>query len=131
MIGFHWVSCRLDPDIQPMSGIPHILPPALGTAREWHPGHQRAWSMSMTMHDPGMLTLGSSGPSCVTVWNHNVSGGRPGGGHGNPLGYSCLENPMDREGWWATIHRVAESDVTEATEQACIFTAPLSPSLWT
>ena len=28
---------------------------------------------------------------------------------------------MDREGWWATIHRVAESDVTEATEQACIF----------
>ena len=33
MIGFHWVSCRLDPDIQPLSGSPHILPPALGTAR--------------------------------------------------------------------------------------------------
>ena len=28
---------------------------------------------------------------------------------------------MDRQGWWATIHRVAESDVTEATEQACVF----------
>ena len=30
-----------------------------------------------------------------------------GGGHGNPLQYSCLENPMDREAWQATVHRVA------------------------
>ena len=29
-------------------------------------------------------------------------------GHGNPLQYSCLENPMDRGAWWATVHRVAE-----------------------
>ena len=33
----------------------------------------------------------------------------PGGGHGNPLHYSCLENPMDRGAWWATVHRVAKS----------------------
>ena len=33
----------------------------------------------------------------------------PGGGHGNPLQYSCLENPMDRGGWWAAVHRVAKS----------------------
>ena len=33
----------------------------------------------------------------------------PGGGHGNPLQYSCLENPMDRESWWSMIHRVAKS----------------------
>ena len=33
----------------------------------------------------------------------------PGGGHGNPLQYSCLENPMDRGAWWATVHRVAQS----------------------
>ena len=32
-----------------------------------------------------------------------------GGGHGNPLQYSCLENPMDRGAWWATVHRVAKS----------------------
>ena len=32
-----------------------------------------------------------------------------GGGHGNPLQYSCLENAMDRGAWWATVHRVAES----------------------
>ena len=33
----------------------------------------------------------------------------PGGGHGNPLQYSCLENPMDRGAWQATAHRVAKS----------------------
>ena len=38
-----------------------------------------------------------------------------GGGHGNPLWYSCLENPMDRGAWKATVHEVAESDTTEVT----------------
>ena len=33
----------------------------------------------------------------------------PGGGHGNPLQYSCLENPVDRGAWWATVHRVEQS----------------------
>ena len=33
----------------------------------------------------------------------------PGGGHGNPLQYYCLEKPMDRRAWWATIHKVAKS----------------------
>ena len=32
-----------------------------------------------------------------------------GGGHDNPLQYSCLENPMDRGVWWATVHRLAQS----------------------
>ena len=38
------------------------------------------------------------------------SGRSPGGRHGNPLQYSCLENPMDRGAWWAT-----ELDTTEVT----------------
>ena len=38
-----------------------------------------------------------------------MSGRFPGGGHGNPLQYSCLENPMDRGAWWATVHRVTKS----------------------
>ena len=37
------------------------------------------------------------------------SGRFPEGGHGNPLQYSCLENPMDGGVWWATVHGVAKS----------------------
>ena len=53
--------------------------------------------------------------------NYNVvgavkSGTSPGGGHGNSLHYSCLENPMDRGAWWASVHEVAkESYTTELT----------------
>ena len=36
-------------------------------------------------------------------------GRSPGEGHGNPLQYSCLENPMDRGAWRSMVHRVAES----------------------
>ena len=39
----------------------------------------------------------------------------PGGGHGNPLSYSCLENPMDRGAWQATVQSPNELDMTEAT----------------
>ena len=37
------------------------------------------------------------------------SGRSPGEGNGYPLQYSCLENPMDRGAWWATVHGVAKS----------------------
>ena len=37
------------------------------------------------------------------------SGRSPGDGNGNPLQYSCLENPMDTEAWWATVLGVAKS----------------------
>ena len=37
------------------------------------------------------------------------SGRSPGEGNGNPLWYSCLENPMDRGAWWAAVHGVAKS----------------------
>ena len=43
------------------------------------------------------------------------SGRSRGGGHGNPLQYSCLENPMDRVAWRATVHSVTELDTTEVT----------------
>ena len=36
-----------------------------------------------------------------------------GGGNGNPLQYSCLENPIDRGAWWITVPGMAESDTTE------------------
>ena len=42
------------------------------------------------------------------------SGKSPGKGNGNPLQYSCLENPMGRGAWRATVHGVSESDMTES-----------------
>ena len=45
------------------------------------------------------------------------SGSSPGGGHGNPLQYSFLENPTDRRIWWPTVHGVTESDTTEQVTQ--------------
>ena len=45
------------------------------------------------------------------------SGKSPGEGNGNPLQYSCLENPMDRGVWWATVHGVTNSQtLTEQQE---------------
>ena len=42
-------------------------------------------------------------------------GRSPGGGNDNPLQYSCLENPIDRGTWLATVHSIAELDTTETT----------------
>ena len=43
------------------------------------------------------------------------SGRSPGEGHGNPLQYSCPENPVDRGAWLLHVQRVTELDVTEVT----------------
>ena len=46
------------------------------------------------------------------------SGRSPGGGHGNALQYSCLEDPMDRGAWRVTVHEIAkESDTTKQQQQ--------------
>ena len=52
------------------------------------------------------------------------SGRSPGEGNGNPLQYSCLKNPMDREAWRATVHGVAKSQI-----QLSDFTHSLSTSI--
>ena len=41
----------------------------------------------------------------------------PGGGNGNPLQYSSLENPMDRGAWWATVYGVAKSQTLLSDKQ--------------
>ena len=64
---------------------------------------------------------GSDGkePACHVGNLSSIPGlGRsPGEGNGNPLQYSCLENPVDRGAWQATVHGVAESDMTEQQTQ--------------
>ena len=62
----------------------------------------------------------------MSVCSAGDPGSIPGSGrclgerNGNQLQYSCLENPMDWGAWWATVHPVAESDMTEATKHACV-----------
>ena len=48
-------------------------------------------------------------------------GRSPGGRHGNPLQYSCLENPMDRGAWQTIVHGVGESDTTEHAHMGLSF----------
>ena len=67
--------------------------------------------------DAFFTSLGFPGSSAVKVSACNAGdlglipglGRSPGEGNGNPLQYSCLENPMDGGAWWATVHRVAKS----------------------
>ena len=47
-----------------------------------------------------------------------------GGGSGNPLQYSCLENSLDRGAWWATVSGIAESDMTEHARTHTSVTLP-------
>ena len=59
-----------------------------------YPGGSEGKAPACNAGDPGSIPgLGSS----------------PGEGNGNPLQYSCLENPMDGRAWWATVHGVAKS----------------------
>ena len=68
---------------------------------------------------PNIDELGFPGGSVVKTLPANAgdirdadlipgSGRCPGGGHGNPLQYFCLDNSMDRGAWQATVHRVTE-----------------------
>ena len=56
------------------------------------------------------LSFGSDGKESICSAGNldSIPGSEkcPGGGRGNPLQYSCLENPMDRKAWWAMVHEV-------------------------
>ena len=70
--------------------------------------HLQKWENNGTYLAQFRVTgLNSNGYSQLLVWSTlaNFSGE----GNGNPLQYSCLENPMDGGAWWATVHGVAKS----------------------
>ena len=58
---------------------------------------------------PGGLVVKNPPPDAGGMSLIPGSGRSPGGEHGNPLLCSCLENPMDREAWWATVYGVKKS----------------------
>ena len=62
---------------------------------------------------PGGLVVKNLPPSVGDLGSIPGLGRSPGEGNDNPLRYSCLENPMDRGEWQATVHGVAELDMTE------------------
>ena len=61
-------------------------------------------STSPVAQDGKASTYNAKDPGSIPGW-----GGSPGEGNGNPLQYSCLENPTNREAWRATVHGVAKS----------------------
>ena len=58
---------------------------------------------------PVLKNLAANAGDIKRYWFSLWVGKIPGGGNCNPFQYSCLENPMDREAWWAILHRVAKS----------------------
>ena len=74
----------------------------------WSCGHRNLmesiflWAMLMTTGKESACNTGDMG-------SIPESGRSPGEGNGNPLQYSCLENPMDRGAWWAAVHGVPKS----------------------
>ena len=70
--------------------------------------NKRGWDHRLPQWLSGKESTCNAGVGGGAGWIPG-SGRSPGGGHGNPLQNSCMENPMDRGAWWATVHRVAQS----------------------
>ena len=83
----------------------------LGEKKAVSRGHNIPETMvALVVENPPASIGGITDSDSIPEWGRS-----PGGGHGTPLQYSCLENPMDRGAWWATVHRVEESGMTEVT----------------
>ena len=90
----------------------HILKRSISFLGGFPGGSVAKGSSLVAQWQRGLLWWLSSKESACNVGNpHSIPGvGRsPGGGNGHPLQYSCLENPMDRGAWWATVHGVEKS----------------------
>ena len=65
---------------------------------------------------PGGAEVKASACNARDLGSISGLGRSPGEGNDNPLQYSCLENPMDRGPWWATVHGVAKSQTVILSE---------------
>ena len=81
-------------------------------AQRWTRLKQLSSTSTMYQHFPGGLVVKNSPANAGDIRDVGLipgSGRSPRGGHGNPLHYSCLKNPMDRGAWWAAVHKVTRS----------------------
>ena len=88
---------------------------AAGTVRT-APANWHLWATlraTTTLGFPGGSEVKASASNAGDLGSIPGSGRPPGEGNGNPLQYSCLENPTDGGAWWPPVHGVAESDTTE------------------
>ena len=108
-----------------ISGYPFLV----GTALKWASSRTERLTLSREWEtgSQGLPSYLLDSFPCDWVFNRDISsfpansgdvrdarsipglGRSPGGGHGNLLQYSCLENPMDTGAWWATVHGIAKS----------------------
>ena len=78
----------------------------------WHQWYRICLPMQVDIRDPASIP---------------GSGRSPGGAHGNSLQNPCLENPMDRGSWWATVHGVAKSQTQLKRLRGCAHTHTHTP----
>ena len=68
--------------------------------------HMRASQVALVAKNPPANAGDTGDPGSIPGSRRS-----PGVGNGDPLEYSCLENPVNREAWWAMVHRVTESQI--------------------
>ena len=68
-----------------------------------------AWQITRTEESGGLQSMGSLELDTTERLHFDFSLSCIGEGNGNPLQCSCLENPRDREAWWAAVYGVAQS----------------------
>ena len=72
------------------------------------PVHHQLPEFTQTLYKIVALSETLESTVCFPLGSISGWGRSPGGGKGNALQYSCLENPLDRGVWWATVHGVAK-----------------------
>ena len=81
---------------------------------------------------PGGSEVKASAWNAGDLGSISGSGISPGEGNGNPLQYSCLENPVDRGAWWATVHGVTNSwtRLKRLSMHSALLTMPKPLTVW-
>ena len=112
----HFVSLEISPPEHSWLERPAIILVCLFSITTSFPGGLDSKESACSVGDPGSIA---------------GSGRSPGEGNGNPLQYSCLENPMDGGAWQATVHRVTKSQtqLSNFTSLSIIMETPLASGL--